>query len=213
MPLFRFISAAAAIGALALAGCGSSSSSGGGASPVANSGVTGTSAGSSGGGPAALSGEANAARTGDIPDTQVFLVFANRAGGYSMKYPEGWTQKGSGQDLTFADKNNIVHVVISRGAAPTPATVAAQLRTLRASSPALSFTAPKTIQLPAGPAVGTTYTTQSAPNAVTGKRVTLVVDRYQLHRGTTVATVDLGTPKGVDNVDAYKMMIRSFRWK
>ena len=54
---------------------------------------------------------------------------------------------------------------------------------------------------------------ESAPNAVTGKRVTLVVDRYYLSNGTKEAIVDLGTPRGVDNVDAYRLMIESFRWR
>jgi len=45
-----------------------------------------------------------------------------------------------------------------------------------------------------------------------GKRVTLVVDRYELAANGKKATVDLGTPKGVDNVDAYRLMIESFRW-
>jgi hypothetical protein len=57
------------------------------------------------------------------------------------------------------------------------------------------------------------YTTESGPDPVTGRRVKLVVDRYQLGHGGRVATVDLGTPVGVDNVDAYRMMIRSFRWR
>jgi hypothetical protein len=58
------------------------------------------------------------------------------------------------------------------------------------------------------------YTTESAPNPVTGKRVTLIVDRYVLPGpGGRVASVDLGTPKGVDNVDAYRMMIESFSWR
>jgi hypothetical protein len=59
----------------------------------------------------------------------------------------------------------------------------------------------------------TVYSTESAPNAVTGKRVTLVVDRYYLSHAGKVAIVDLGTPQGVDNVDAYRLMIQSFRWR
>jgi hypothetical protein len=50
------------------------------------------------------------------------------------------------------------------------------------------------------------------PNPVTGKSVLLIVDRYELSIAGKRATVDLGTPKGVDNVDAYRMMINSFRW-
>jgi hypothetical protein len=57
-----------------------------------------------------------------------------------------------------------------------------------------------------------TYTTQSAPNPVTGKQVTLMVDRYVLAHGRRVAVVDLGTPVGVDNVDAYRRMVESFKW-
>jgi pyrimidine operon attenuation protein/uracil phosphoribosyltransferase len=69
------------------------------------------------------------------------------------------------------------------------------------------------MQLPGGPGYRVVYSTESAPNAVTGKRVTLVVDRYYLGRGNRRAIVDLGTPQGVDNVDAYRLMIESFRWR
>ena len=55
-----------------------------------------------------------------------------------------------------------------------------------------------------------TYRSTSAPNPVTGKRVTLTVDRYELATGGRLATIDLGTPVGVDNVDAYRLMIQSF---
>ena len=54
--------------------------------------------------------------------------------------------------------------------------------------------------------------TESAPNSVTGKRLRLVVDRYYLWHAGRRAVVDLGTPEGVDNVDAYRLMIESFRW-
>jgi hypothetical protein len=146
----------------------------------------------------------------------VFLVLKNTHSGYSMKYPEGWTIQGSGSDkLTISDKNNIVRVVIGRGAAPSPASVAVALTALKKSSPTLAFTAPKKFPLPASSgAVKAVYTTESPANPVTGKRVTLSVDRYVLQGpGGRVAIVDLGTPVGVDNVDAYRMMIESFSWK
>jgi hypothetical protein len=130
-----------------------------------------------------------------------------------MKYPEGWTENGRASDQTFRDKNNLVHVLITRGTVPTPAAVSAQLRRLARSQSSLRFTAPHTVQLSAGPAVRATYSTESAPNQVTGKRVTLLVDRYELSSGGRVAVIDLGTPRGVDNVDAYRMMINSFRWR
>jgi hypothetical protein len=195
------------IGAALLAGCGSSSSS---SSSTTSSGGPATSAGSSGAG--ALSADARSAATGDIPDNQVFLVFHDTAAGYSMKYPEGWSQSGAGRDVTIRDKNNLVHVSIASGGAPTPASVTAQLHALERSQPTLRFRAPHIVQIGSSMAVKVLYTTQSPPNPVTGRRVKLIVDRYALARGGRVATVDLGTPVGVDNVDAYRLMIESFRW-
>ena len=34
-----------------------------------------------------------------------------------------------------------------------------------------------------------------------------------LMHGGKLAIVDLGTPQGVDNVDAYRLMIESFTWR
>jgi hypothetical protein len=39
-----------------------------------------------------------------------------------------------------------------------------------------------------------------------------MVDRYELAKNGKVAVLDLGTPTGVDNVDAYRMMSQSFKW-
>jgi hypothetical protein len=58
-----------------------------------------------------------------------------------------------------------------------------------------------------------TFRTKSAPNPVTGKSVTLVVDRYYEPKGAKTAVIDLAGPVGVDNVDAYKYVAASFRWR
>jgi hypothetical protein len=160
--------------------------------------------------PGALQAEANAAAAGDIPDNQVFLVFRDDRAGYSMKYPEGWAQQGSGGTVVFRDKNNVVRVVVERRAAPTSAAVRRDLSRLAGVH---VQTGPQRIGLPASVALKVVYSTVSAPNAVTGKRVTLIVDRYYLWRAGRTAVVDLGTPVGVDNVDAYRLMIESFRWR
>jgi hypothetical protein len=158
----------------------------------------------------ALQAEANAAATGDIPDNQVFIGFRDSAAAYSMKYPEGWVQGGSGARVTFRDKNNIVRVLVSTGATPTAASVRADLRRLAGAK---VQSGPQRLTISGAPAFKVVYTTQSAPNAVTGKRVTLKVDRYYLSHAGKEAIVDLGTPVGVDNVDAYRLMIESFRWR
>ena len=198
-----------------LAGCGGSSH--GAATGATGSGSAATqastAAGSGAGAPGALSADARSAATGDIPDNQVFLTFAGRSAGFSIKYPEGWTRSGVGGTVTFSDKNNLVRVLVQPGAAPTASSVSTQLAALKRSSPTLTFTAPNAVTLRAGSAVRARYTTLTAPNPVTGRRVKLVVDRYELGRAGRVAIVDLGTPVGVDNVDAYRMMIESFRWR
>lgn len=156
----------------------------------------------------ALQAEATAAATGDIPDNQVFLTFRDRVAGYSLRYPEGWAQSGGGDRLTFRDKNNIIRVVVPPGARPTVAAVRRQLARL----PVHVTSGPTRLTISGSPALQVVYTTTSPPSPVTGKRVTLVVNRYYLWRAGKEAIVDLGTPRGVDNVDAYRLIIESFRW-
>ena len=139
--------------------------------------------------PSALKGEAASAATGDIPDNQVFIAFKNVRAGY------------------FRDKNNIVRIVVSKGAEPSPSAARRDL-----GKGAQLRSAPQTTTISGASVVKVVYSTESAPNAVTGKRVTLLVDRYYLAHAGKEAIVDLGTPVGVDNVDAYRLMIESFRW-
>jgi hypothetical protein len=160
--------------------------------------------------PSPLQAEAKAATTGDIPDNQVFLRFSDPSAGYSMKYPEGWAQQGSGSLVTFRDKNNIVRIVVKPGGAVAPADAK---RDLAAVTGATITGGPTATTISGHPAVKVSYTTQSAANAVTGKKLTLAVDRYYLWRAGKRAVVDLGTPQGVDNVDAYRLMIESFTWR
>ena len=215
LSLQKLCMAAALTGSLLAAGCGSSTSSTSRpASPPSSTapapGGSPTAPGSSAG---ALSAEAKSKATGDIPDNQVFLVLEDKPAGYSIKYPEGWIQHGTGGNVTFQNNNNLVRVVVTRAPAPTPASVTAQLEALKRSDSTLTFRSPQLVQLGSTSAVKARYSTQSAPNPVTGKRVTLLVDRYELASRGRRAVVDLGTPVGVDNIDAYRMMIKSFRWR
>jgi hypothetical protein len=196
-PIPTALTVALATAAVVVVGCGGSSSL--------------SSSASSGQG--ALAADARSAATGDIPDNQNFLTYANAQGGYSIRYPEGWAQSGAGEDVAFRDKNNLVHIVISSGGAPSISGVRSELAKLKRSSPTLQAQAPQQLTIKGKPMVKVVYTTRSAPNPVTGKRVTLVVDRYELAKNGKVATVDLGTPRGVDNVDGYRMMIESFTWR
>lgn len=198
------------------AGCGGGSGNNSAqATPPATS--TAPSAPSSGGsgaqGAGALTAETQQAAAGDIPDNQVFLTFRNAAEGYSMKYPEGWAQRGSAARVTFRDKNNLVRVEVAKGSAVSVSAATAELSGLKRQAPSLRFEAPAQMTVGGKQVVKVVYSTESAPSPITGKRVTLVVDRYYVPGAGKHAVVDLGTPQGVDNVDAYRLMIESFQWK
>jgi hypothetical protein len=127
--------------------------------------------------------EAESAATGDIPDNQAFLVFKNSSAGYSIRYPEGWARKGQGNDVTFREKANVIHITVKPGAAKNKQ------------------------------GEKTTVTRQSAPDPVTGKSLPLTVDVYEFEQGGKVAVLELSTPEGVDNVDAYRLISESFSWQ
>jgi hypothetical protein len=192
--------------ALAVAGCGGGKSAAPSTSTPATTPPATTAAASNS--PGALQGEAATAATGDIPDNQIFLVYHSPSG-WSIKYPEGWAQSGGPNATVFRDKNNIVRVVTRPGAIPTPATVRSDpsLKGARITS------GPSAVSLGAQRAIKVIYSTQSPPSPVTGKRLTLTVDRYYVVHAGKVATIDLGTPVGVDNVDAYRLMSESLRWR
>ncbi|MDX6601348.1 MAG: hypothetical protein QOF13_550 [Solirubrobacterales bacterium] len=167
---------------LLVVGCGSNSSSNSSASTssVPAEGTTTESQPASGG---EAPSEAQAAATGDIPDNQTFLVFRDPTAGYSIRYPEGWARKGSGADVTFQEKANVIHLTVREGAPRSK------------------------------PGTKVTYSRMTAPDPVTGKRLRLVVDRYEYPHGGKVAVLDLATPEGVDNVDAYRLISQSFKWQ
>jgi hypothetical protein len=183
--------------ALVVGGCGSSKKS----------------SSSAAGGAESPAAEAQAAATGDIPDNQVFLKFRNPSGGYSIVYPEGWAKTGSGDKVTFQDKNNVIYIAVQRGAKPTVSSVEAGVAKLKASTPSVKVNSAQTLTVGGEPVVKVTYSSESKPNPVTGKRVRLIVDRYAYYKAGRVALVDLGTAAGVDNVDAYRMISRSFKWQ
>jgi PsbP len=169
--------------------------------------------GSSGSSTASTAAEAQSAATGDIPDNQTFLTYKDPSAGYSIVYPEGWTRKGTGSDVTFQDKQNVIHVQVSTGSKPTTSSVQQDLAKLQGSDPTLKPGQPQQVTINSQPVIKVTYTKQGPPDPVTGKRLTIIVDRYVYYSNRKVAVLDLATPVGVDNVDAYKMISESFKWQ
>lgn len=214
-----FLPALCLTGLLVVTGCGS----GGGNSGSTASSTASAAATSSAPAPAAKpscgsstssagSSEAASAAQGDIPDNQQFLTFRNRAGGYSLSYPEGWARSGNGNEVTFRQQSNTIAVGVAPGPQPTSASVTAELKGEAVTDPCLHAGRPQATTAGPNQVVKVTYTTEGQKSPVTGQRPTISVDRYLYFKGGKVATVDLATPVGVDNVDAFRMISESFRW-
>src|SRR5438105_1995730 len=151
------------VAALLVAGCGSSKSSApraGGHTTTAS--ATAPARTTRGSAPSALQAEATSAATGDIPDNQVFIRFHDAASAYSMKYPEGWAQQGTGARVTFRDKNNIVRVLVTRSAPPTATSIRADLGRLRGVR---LRSGPQPPTIPGARAFEVVYTTDGQPDA------------------------------------------------
>jgi hypothetical protein len=157
---------------------------------------------------------ADASPPGDIPDSQAFVTFTPTSAGYSIDVPEGWARTDLGTGASFTDKLNSIRVETSPTAtAPTTATVRADdISKLRASTDGFKLKTISTVTRPAGDAVLVKYGARGAPDAVTGKRITQDVERYELWKNGTLATITLTSPKGADNVDPWRTVTTAFRW-
>jgi hypothetical protein len=198
--------AAAAAG---LTACGSSSSTSSTAAKKPSSAPAASPAPAGSGAPVQAGSDATSAATGDIPDNQAFLTFHDPRLGIALRYPEGWTQLRTATGVSFRDKGNQVRAQVTRGAAPTVASVRAEL----ARRSGVTTQSVTTAVLPAGAVVKAHYVVRGAADPVTGRRPILLVDRYVYTHAGKVATLDLATPRGVDNIDAYRMISRSFAWR
>lgn len=83
---------------------------------------------------------------------------------------------------------------------------------LQKSGKAVQIAKVKDVQLPSGKAVAIAYTSNSEPDAVTGKQIRLENNSYLFFRNGKLATLRLWAPQGADNVDQWQRISRSFRW-
>lgn len=157
-----------------------------------------------------LPAESNPA--GDIPDNQAFVTYHSTSGGYEISAPEGWARSAQGTSVTFTDKYNGEKVTIAAAkAAPAASAADPELLALQKSGRAVRITSIRKVQLPGGPAVLVDFTSNSEPNAVTGKRVRLENNSYLLFHNGSLAVLTLSGPLGSDNVDQWLHIARSFR--
>ena len=178
-----------ALGCLAIAGCGSSSPAG----PTPTSTVA-----------------VGRTASGDIPDTAVYLTYKGK--GYNLSYVEGWTLNlGQRSGVTINDKDSYEIVkIVKSGRTQNFASV--DMSNLSRTTQRYRLVSMKTLPLGTGTAVHVQYRTLSPQDAVTGKQVPVVVDRYYIPGSGKTAIITLSTPVGVDNVDAFRRIAHSFRW-
>jgi hypothetical protein len=70
------------------------------------------------------------------------------------------------------------------------------------------------VTLPSGAAILATYQLDGPADAVTGKKPRLTVDHYEVSGGGgRKAVIELSNRVGADNVDAYRLIAESFRWR
>ena len=152
---------------------------------------------------------------GDIPDSQAFVVYDSKAGGYSLDVPEGWARSESGANVTFIGKLDGVGVTVTPTAsAPTAATARDhEARDIQQRGRAVRISEVKDVKLPSGPAVLIKFGSNSDPNAVTGKQLRQENETYLYFKNGREAALTLWAPEGADNVDQWQRMSRSFRWK
>ena len=151
---------------------------------------------------------------GDIPDSQVFIRFESPVG-FSFKVPEGWARSDGANQSVFNDKYN--RISISSGVLAQPLDTAYVKSTLvpaiEKSGRAVNIARVLNVKLKTGDAIRVIYESNSEPNAVTNKQVREENETYFYAKDGTLVTLDLSAPKGADNVDQWKLISSSFRWK
>ncbi|MFE2426172.1 hypothetical protein ACFXJ5_05360 [Streptomyces sp. NPDC059373] len=152
---------------------------------------------------------------GDIPDTQVYVPWSPSGGGYTVKVPEGWSRTAQGSATVFADKYNSVRAEpVAATSAPTVQSVrTTDIPAIRAKSKGFSLVDVSVVQRKGGSAMLAEYHTDSAPDQVTGKSVSLDVQRYVFYKaGKGEVVLTLSGAVGADNVDPWRTVTDSFRW-
>jgi len=152
---------------------------------------------------------------GDIPDNQVFVPYRPPGARFTFKVPEGWARVQRGGTVTFTDKLNTIRMETRPApAAPTVASARqAELPAIRSAGRRYEPGEVTRVRRPAGGVVLVTYKADAPADPVTGKVVHDAVERYEYWRGGTEAILTLAGPVGADNVDPWRIVTDSFRWR
>ena len=149
---------------------------------------------------------------GDIPDNAVFLTYRGTSPAFSIQYVEGWQVSRQSDGVVIRDKDSSETVSIAAPEADLNSYVmSTDLPALQAQS-GFKLDARDIVRVGGSNYIHLVYHLPAPPDPVTGKQVPSTVDRYYVPGPTGLAIVSLSTPDGVDNVDAFRQMILSFRW-
>jgi hypothetical protein len=152
---------------------------------------------------------------GDIPDDQVFVNYTDLSGRVTIKVPEGWAQSDTANGVSFTDKLNTIQLeVLDPSQPPTEDTVKNDdLPQLQASLPNFSGGKVTRVDRAGTTAILATYEADGPKDEVTGKTVTDAFERYVYFKDGVEAVLTLSGPTGADNVDPWRLVSDSLRWK
>jgi hypothetical protein len=220
MRIGRLAAVAVLVGGLAAGGCSGASKTSppGAAGSATPSGSAATGGSTAPGAPSAsaqapLPPEDNP--PGDIPDNQAFVTYGSDSGSFQVRVPEGWGRTDGTGTVTFTDHLNTVQVNWRPAAAPPSVDRANAQDVPELQRTRLAFNLKKvsTATMPGGAAVLIQSQENSEPNVVTSKQYRLDVLRFLFSRNGQEAVLMLSSPAGADNVDPWKVVSESFRWR
>jgi hypothetical protein len=197
-----------------LAACGSSGSSTPAATPSATThGSTGNSGTAPTAGQSPVPAESNP--PGDIPDTTVYVPYQSAAGHFQLRVPEGWSRSTTVSSSTFSSNlNSITATWMPMATAPSvSAARSVTIPQLQASGLAFRLQSVRSVPLTGGTAIEIIYQVNSQPNPVTGRQYRLVIERFELQKAGRGAVISLSSAVGSDNVDPWRIVSESFRWR
>ena len=149
---------------------------------------------------------------GDVPDNAVFLTYRQAAVRFSIQYVEGWQVTTQPDGVVIHDKDSSETVSVVNLPSDVPGWIqSTDLPSLRSEA---GFKLIKQDRVRVGSTIDNRliYHILSPADPVTGKQIPSTVDRFYVAGPNELAIVSLSTPDGVDNVDAFRQMIQSFRW-
>ena len=150
---------------------------------------------------------------GDIPDNQVFVKYSAPA--YELDTPEGWPRAVSGDNVVFKYRFDGLSVTLTgAAAAPTVASIRQhQAEALKKSGPAVRINRIDGVTISKTPVIRMVYESNSEPDPVVNKRVRLENTAYFYYQNGKLAELVMWAPLGADNVDQWRRISRSFRWR